>query len=68
MSEVLHGFYYSAGAAILLIILVTVSLLDIFGSLLRKVVIDGEKQYQFAAYFLLLTLLVIGIEIVLAGG
>ncbi|MEP4034377.1 phosphonate ABC transporter, permease protein PhnE [Roseibium polysiphoniae] len=68
LSEALRGFDYSAGAAILLIILLTVSLLDIFGSLLRKVVIDGEKQYQFAAFFLLLTVLVIAIEIVLAGG
>ncbi|WP_193568033.1 hypothetical protein [Labrenzia sp. CE80] len=68
LSEALRGFDYSAGAAILLIILLTVSLLDIFGSLLRKVVIDGEKQYQFAAFFLLLTVFVIGIEIVLAAG
>jgi phosphonate transport system permease protein len=66
LSEALRGFDYSAGAAILLIILVTVSLLDIFGSLLRKVVIDGTDHGRFAAYFLFLTLLVIGLETLLA--
>ncbi|MEJ8474338.1 phosphonate ABC transporter, permease protein PhnE [Roseibium algae] len=66
LSEALRGFDYSSGAAILLIILVTVSLLDIFGSLLRKVVIDGQDHSRFAAYMLFLTCLVVGIEIVLS--
>ncbi|MEL7526050.1 MAG: phosphonate ABC transporter, permease protein PhnE [Pseudomonadota bacterium] len=66
LSESLRGFDYSAGAAILLIILVTVSLLDVFGSLLRKVVIDGTDHGRFAAYFLFLALLVIGLEVLLA--
>lgn len=66
LSEALRGFDYSAGAAILLIILVTVSLLDIFGSLLRKVVIDGTDHGRFAGYFLFLAASVVGLEILLA--
>ncbi|QDG77234.1 phosphonate ABC transporter, permease protein PhnE [Labrenzia sp. PHM005] len=66
LSEALRGFDYSAGAAILLIILVTVSLLDIFGSLLRKVVIDGTDHGRFASYFLFLAGLVAGLEVLLA--
>ncbi len=68
LSEALRGFDYSAGAAILLIILLTVSLLDIFGSLLRKVVIEGEDHGRFALYLMFLTCLVVAIEVVLAGG
>ncbi len=61
-------FQQSVGAAILLIILLTVSLLDIFGSLLRKVVIEGEDHGRFALYLMFLTCLVVAIEVVLAGG
>ena len=68
LSEALRGFDYSAGAAILFIILLTVSLLDIFGSLLRKVVIEGEDHGRFALYLMFLTYLVVAIEVVLAGG
>ncbi|MEO0363228.1 MAG: phosphate/phosphonate ABC transporter permease, partial [Pseudomonadota bacterium] len=66
LSESLRGFDYGSGAAILLIILVTVSLLDIFGSLLRKVVIDGEEHMRFALYLAFLVAIFVGIELVLA--
>ena len=66
LSEALRGFEYASGAAILLIILVTVSLFDIFGTLLRKVVIDGEEHTRFAAYLAFLTAVIVGIELVLA--
>lgn len=66
LSESLRGFDYGSGAAILLIILVTVSLFDIFSNLLRKVVIDGEDHLAFAAYLVLLTSIFVGIELVLA--
>jgi phosphonate transport system permease protein len=46
---------------------VTVSLLDILGTFLRKVVIDGEGHQQLVAYFAFLTVLVVGIELVLSG-
>ncbi len=65
LSESLRGFDYASGAAILLIILITVSLFDIFSSLLRKVVIDGEEQNSFVAYLGFLVLLIVGIEIIL---
>lgn len=65
LSEALRGFDYASGAAILLIILITVSLFDIFSSLLRKVVIDGEEQNSFVAYLGFLVLLIVGIEIIL---
>ncbi|MCR9112425.1 MAG: phosphonate ABC transporter, permease protein PhnE [Rhodobacteraceae bacterium] len=65
LSEALRGFDYASGAAILLIILITVSLFDIFSSLLRKVVIDGEEQSSFVAYLGFLVLLIVGIEIIL---
>lgn len=65
LSESLRGFDYASGAAILLIILITVSLFDIFSSLLRKVVIDGEEQSSFVAYLGFLVLLIVGIEIIL---
>ena len=67
LSESLRGFDYASGAAILLIILVTVSLFDIFGSLLRKVVINGEDHGRFAVYLGFLTALIILIELILAG-
>jgi phosphonate transport system permease protein len=68
LSEALRGFDYAAGAAILLIILLTVSLFDIFGARLRKVVIDGEEHIRFAGYLAFLAAIVIGIEIVLRTG
>lgn len=67
LSESLRGFDYASGAAILLIILVTVSLFDIFGTLLRKVVIDGEEHTRFALYLAFLTGLIVLIELLLAG-
>ncbi|MEL6296735.1 MAG: phosphonate ABC transporter, permease protein PhnE [Pseudomonadota bacterium] len=67
LSEALRGFEYASGAAILLIILATVSIFDIFGSLLRKVVIDGEDHMRFAAYLAFLTVLIVLIELILAG-
>lgn len=66
LSESLRGFDYGSGAAILLIILVTVSMLDIFGSLLRKVVIDGEDHMRFAACLGFLVAVFVAIELVLA--
>lgn len=65
LPESLHDFDYASGAAILLIILVTVSLLDILGTLLRKVVIDGEDHHRSLAYLAFLTELLIGLEVVL---
>ncbi|MEM6622312.1 MAG: phosphonate ABC transporter, permease protein PhnE [Pseudomonadota bacterium] len=67
LSEALRGFDYASGAAILLIILVTVSIFDIFGSLLRKVVIDGEDHTKFAVYLGALTALIVLIELVLSN-
>ncbi|MEO9903359.1 phosphonate ABC transporter, permease protein PhnE [Nisaea sp.] len=68
LSESLRGFDYGSGAAILLIILLTVSLFDIFGARLRKVVIDGEEHAQFVIYLALLAAIIVGIEIVLRAG
>lgn len=65
LSEALRGFDYSAGASILLIILATVSLFDIFGARLRKVVIDGEEHVKFVSFLALLTAIIIGIEVLL---
>lgn len=67
LSEALRGFDYSAGSAILIIILITVSLLDIFGSLLRKVVIEGTDHGRFALYLMFLTTVVVVLELVLAN-
>jgi phosphonate transport system permease protein len=67
LSESLRGFDYGSGAAILLIILVTVSIFDIFGTLLRRVVIDGEDHTRFAVYLGFLCALIVLIEIILAG-
>ncbi len=66
LSENLRGFDYSASAAILIIIVVTVSLIDIFSQLLRKVVIDGEDQIRFVLFSGFLAALFGGIEILLA--
>ena len=68
LSESLRGFDYASGAAILLIILVTVSVFDIFGARLRKVVIDGEDHAQFVGCLAILTVIIVGIEIVLRTG
>ena len=68
LSEALRGFDYGSGAAILLIILATVSLFDIFGARLRKVVIDGEDHAQFVIYLAMLTAIIVGIEVVLRAG
>ena len=68
LSEALRGFEYAAGASILLIILVTVSLLDILGTLQRKVVIDGEGHVPLFIYLGFLISLVIGAEFVLSSG
>ena len=65
LSESLRGFDYGSGAAILLIILVTVSLFDIFGTLLRKVVIDGEDHRRFVVYLGTLAVLIFGLELIL---
>lgn len=67
LSESLRGFDYASGAAILIIILITVSVFDIFGSLLRRVVIDGQEHRQFLAYCVFLTAVVVVIELVLAN-
>ncbi|UUX50762.1 phosphonate ABC transporter, permease protein PhnE [Nisaea acidiphila] len=68
LSEALRGFDYAAGASILLIILLTVSLFDIFGARLRKVVIDGEEHAQFVGYLAFMVAIIVGIEIVLRTG
>ncbi len=68
LSEALRGFDYGSGAAILLIILVTVSLFDIFGTLLRRVVIDGEDHVKFAGYLAFLFAMIMVIEAILGGG
>ncbi len=67
LSESLRGFDYGSGAAILLIILATVSLLDVFGNFLRRVIIEGVQHGRFIAYSAFLAALVIGIELVLAN-
>lgn len=66
LSEAMRGFEYASGAAILLIILITVSLLDIMGSLLRKVIIDGEDHAKLAGCLAFLTALVVLIELILS--
>jgi len=68
LSEALRGFDYASGASILLIILLTVSLFDIFGARLRKVVIDGEEHAQFAGYLAFLVAIIAGTEFVLRAG
>lgn len=67
LSESLRGFDYGSGAAILLIILATVSLLDVFGNYLRRVIIEGEQHGRFIAYSAFLLALVIAIEAVLTN-
>ncbi|MEM7178861.1 MAG: phosphonate ABC transporter, permease protein PhnE [Pseudomonadota bacterium] len=66
LSEALRGFDYASGGAIMLIILITVSLLDIFGSLLRRVVIEGEDHVKFVAFLAFLTSLIVVIELILS--
>ncbi len=51
LSEALRSFEFSQSAAILLIIIVTVSLLDVFSEYLRKVVIDGVDHTRLLRYF-----------------
>lgn len=67
LSEALRGFEYASGAAILLIILATVSLFDILGTFLRKVVIDGEDHTRFAVYQGFLAVVIIMLELILSG-
>lgn len=62
LSESLRGFDYSAGSAILLIILFSVSLLDILGAALRRVVIDGEGHIRFLLIALFATLVILVCE------
>ncbi|MEL7466565.1 MAG: phosphonate ABC transporter, permease protein PhnE [Pseudomonadota bacterium] len=64
LSESLRGFDYGSGAAILLIILVTVSVFDIFGTLLRRVIIDGADHERFIGYAAAIALLILGVELV----
>ncbi|MEO1471890.1 MAG: phosphonate ABC transporter, permease protein PhnE [Pseudomonadota bacterium] len=66
LSESLRGFDYAAASAILIIIIVTVSLFDIFSQLLRKVVIDGEDQVKFVAFSCALVAIFVLIELILA--
>jgi len=66
LSEALRSFDFSASAAILLIIIVTVSLLDIFSQYLRKVVIDGEEHRKLAIYFVAMLVIFILIELAVA--
>ncbi len=63
LSEALRGFDFSAGAAILLIIIITVSLLDIFSQYLRKVVIDGIDHMKLIKYFAFLFVVFLLIEL-----
>ena len=63
LSEALRGFDFSAGSAILLIIVVTVSLLDIFSQYLRKVVIDGQEHQKLGLYFAFMLVVFLLIEL-----
>ncbi len=65
LSESLRGFDYGSGAAILLIILLTVSVFDIFGTLLRRVVIDGVDHLKFVVYSVAIAIVVLIIELVI---
>lgn len=62
LSESLRGFDYSAGSAILLIILFSVSLLDILGAALRRVIIEGEGRGRFLMVALITTAVIVGCE------
>ena len=63
LSEALRSFDYSAASAMLLIIVVTVSLFDIFSQLLRKVVIDGEDHKRLVAYIVFLGTVLLIVEL-----
>ncbi len=63
LSEALRGFNFGASAAILLIIILTVSLLDVFSQYLRKVVIDGVEHKKLAIYFGVLFVIFLFVEL-----
>lgn len=64
--DTLRAFDFGAASAILLIIIVTVSLLDIFSQYLRRVVIDGEDREKMLAYFGFMFLIFLTVELALA--
>lgn len=66
LSESLRAFDYSAASAMLIIIMLTVSLFDIFSQLLRKVVIEGEAQKQLVSYLGFMSGIVVLIELAVA--
>lgn len=66
LSEALRGFDFAAGSGILLIIIVTVSLLDIFSQYLRKVVIDGEEHRKLVTYFIAMVVIIVLVEMAVA--
>ncbi len=65
--DTMRSFDFGAVGAILLMIIVVVSVVDIFSQYLRKVVIDGEQQRSFVVYLAGCVLLVLFVELVLAG-
>src|SRR4029079_14677117 len=67
LSEALRSFDYSAASAMLLIILATVSLFDIFSQLLRKVVIDGEAQKSLVGFLAFMFSMFLLAELALAN-
>ena len=68
LSESLRGFDYSAGSAILLIILFSVSLLDILGAALRRVIIEGDGHGRFLLVALFTTVVIVGCEWLVRAG
>ena len=65
--DTMRSFDFGAVGAILLMIIVVVSVVDIFSQYLRRVVIDGQQQRAFVLYLAGCVLLVLFVELVLAG-
>lgn len=66
LSESLRAFDYAAASAMLIIIMISVSMFDIFSQLLRKVVIEGEQQKQLVSYLGLMAAILVLIELAVA--
>ncbi len=62
----MRSFDFAGASAILLIIIIAVSLLDILSQLMRKVVIDGEEHGRLVTFLVFLFVLFAAIELVLA--
>ncbi len=64
--DTMRSFNFAAASAILLMIIVIVSLLDILSQLLRKAVIDGEEVERLVAFLGFLLAVFVAAELLLA--